>query len=154
MGELAAMFEGLGFDNVRTFIASGNVLFEAGDRGPLETRIEAAIAERFGHQVAVMVRTCAEITELAERLPALSPPDRAYVLFLASTPNDEGVSGLKAFETEVDRFEFLPAEVIWTCNRTKGPSLLANVAIEKKLGVAATARDANTVRRLASLCHP
>lgn len=170
MSELAAIFSGLGFGGVRTFIASGNVLFDTGgssppsarDRRSLEGRIGRAILETFGHEVVVMIRTSKEVADLARRLPP-SPrilpgqahrgegSDRSYVLFLAVPPPQEGVANLKALESVVDRFELLGTEVIWHCNRSRGPSRLTNVSIEKKLGVAATARDANTVRRLAAL---
>jgi uncharacterized protein (DUF1697 family) len=71
---LRAAFEGLGFEGVATFRASGNVVFEAGDSGDLRASVEAGLAEELGFEVAVFLRSAKEIAAVAGHDPF--PPDR------------------------------------------------------------------------------
>src|SRR5262245_21910847 len=71
MERLRRLFEELSFDNVETFIASGNVLFEssAKNRAALEARIEKHLAEALGYEVAALVRTDDEVMAIARYQP-------------------------------------------------------------------------------------
>ena len=71
MDRLRQHFESLGFANVETFIASGNVVFEttAMDTAALETRIAAALHAALGYEVATFIRTEAELSGIAEYQP-------------------------------------------------------------------------------------
>ncbi|MEO6377982.1 MAG: DUF1697 domain-containing protein, partial [Caulobacteraceae bacterium] len=100
MSELKAMCEAIGFKAVRTYIASGNVVFES----PLpEARVKAALEEKLrayaGKPVGVMVRTGAELAEVLASNPFPdAAPNRTMALFLdAPPPKDalEQVSGRK-----------------------------------------------------------
>jgi uncharacterized protein (DUF1697 family) len=67
MAALRAQFEALGFSNVETFIASGNVIFEAASRdsAALQRKIEAHLAKSLGYEVSTFVRTDAEVAAIA-----------------------------------------------------------------------------------------
>jgi Protein of unknown function (DUF1697) len=69
MAALRAQFEALGFSNVETFIASGNVIFEAASRdsAALHRKIEAHLAKSLGHEVSTFVRTDATSTSRSGR---------------------------------------------------------------------------------------
>src|SRR5262245_17185610 len=70
--ELRAVFEALGFADVATFRASGNVIFGsegAESRSRLTERIEAGLGEALGYEVLVFLRSCAEVAEIAAREP-------------------------------------------------------------------------------------
>ena len=71
MADLAACFEALGFDLVRTYIQSGNVLFSAGgtDRDRLAKRIENALAERFNYPSWVALRSHEEMKAIVTHSP-------------------------------------------------------------------------------------
>ena len=71
MAELRACVGELGHENVHTFIASGNVLFESGERdaAKLDSALERAIEERFGFQVRVVVRSRSEVERVVARIP-------------------------------------------------------------------------------------
>lgn len=71
MTDLKACFENLGFDNVRTYIQSGNVLFTAGKAASsgLTRRIETALAERFSYKASVVLRTDKEMKNIVARAP-------------------------------------------------------------------------------------
>jgi uncharacterized protein (DUF1697 family) len=71
MEKLRALFEALGFKNVETFIASGNVIFESRstDTVALERRIEARLLKALGYEVVTFVRTDAEVAAIARYRP-------------------------------------------------------------------------------------
>jgi len=69
--DLRSAFEGMGFGDVATFRASGNVVFATGEEGAagLEGRIERGLAKSLGFEVAVFVRTGAEVRAIASHHP-------------------------------------------------------------------------------------
>ena len=69
MPDLKAMFEALGFTNVRTYIQSGNVVFESNFAADLESKISAKILEQFGFEVSVICRTAEELEQVIARNP-------------------------------------------------------------------------------------
>ena len=88
MADLKACFEGLGFQNVTTYIASGNVLFDSAERSStkLTPLIEKALTKRFGYRAVVVVRSQAQFRSIVEKAPKGygSQPSRyrSDVLFL------------------------------------------------------------------------
>jgi len=90
--ELQAVFESCGFTEVRTVLASGNVVFssELGDEAELQQKIETALEDRLGYRVDVMVRTIAYLNELVELDPFARAAEwedvKLYVTFLTEPP--------------------------------------------------------------------
>ncbi len=106
MADLRGLCEGLGFGEVATYIQSGNVVFTS-DRSGEEVgrRLEAAIAERFGFAVAVVVRTRAELAAVAASHPFAgrqTDPAKLHVVFFEKPPPPEAVAALKAADTSPD----------------------------------------------------
>ena len=89
MEELKKAFESMGFQNVKTLLASGNVLFETPDMGTdnLVKRIEEKLEMELGYKITVLLRTIEEIQNLAEADPfkniKVTPQTRLYVTFLS-----------------------------------------------------------------------
>jgi len=89
MERLRAMFEGLGFDAVQTYIQSGNVIFSAksATTASLATKIERKTVSEFGFEAAVLVRTPAEFQKIIQKNPLLKSGSidlaRLYVTFLS-----------------------------------------------------------------------
>lgn len=71
MADLKASFEDQGLENVATYIASGNVLFESGERSvaKLTQRLEAMLTRRFGYKATVVVRSKAQMRSIVEKAP-------------------------------------------------------------------------------------
>jgi uncharacterized protein (DUF1697 family) len=95
MADLKASFEDMGFDDVRTFIQSGNVVFRtaAGDGAALAARIERGLRKAFGCDTRVAVRSHAEMAAVVRRAPrgyGRGADHRWYVVFLLepATPAD------------------------------------------------------------------
>ena len=67
--DLIAAFEDLGFTNVKTLIASGNVKFEGRDKPDLQKRFEAGLAEKFGFEIGTVLRSREALRQMVESDP-------------------------------------------------------------------------------------
>jgi uncharacterized protein (DUF1697 family) len=160
MDRLKAIFEALGFSAVSTFIASGNVVFETGetDRKALERRIEQALEQALGYEVATFVRTGAEVAEIAAHEPFPNAPSREgdtlHVIFLRYAPDADTRARVQALSNDEDLLRFHGSELYWLRRGKMMDSTLDQAAFAGALGKApTTARNANTLRRLAAK-HP
>lgn len=151
MERLTALFRELGLEDVETFIASGNVVFRSSetDAAQLERRLEAHLSEALGYEVASFLRTRAELATVADRQPfGEEPGGTVYVGFLARAPEAAAAGALRALGNEVDEFDVLGREVYWLGRKGMGRSTFSGARLERTLGMAATLRNLNTVRRL------
>jgi uncharacterized protein (DUF1697 family) len=155
MDALRQMFESLGFSNVETFIASGNVIFETktGNTKTLEKKIESHLKESLGYEVATFIRTNSELAEIVAYKPfSQSQLDAAAALnvgFLADPLDDTAKKKLMSLKTDIDDFHVHGRELYWLCKKKQSESKVSNVSIEKALGVKSTLRGMNTVNKLA-----
>lgn len=116
MDDLRAACESLGLEDVRTYVQSGNVVFEAGagEPGALADRLHDAIDDSFGYDVTVMVRTREELAAVVEGQPFDEPADgdtKLYVTFLDEEPAEERVEELLAAGNEAESFAVSGREV-------------------------------------------
>jgi uncharacterized protein (DUF1697 family) len=159
MDYLRQLFGEMGFSEVETFIASGNVIFEAEgedeDTAGLERQIAEYLEKRLGYGVATFIRTPAEVAMAAECRPFAAEELEAdgnvvYVGFLGERPGEAAIEKLRAFNNEVDEFRVNGREVYWLARRKMGESKFSGGQLEKALGMAATVRNVTTVRKLAA----
>jgi len=154
MERLRRLFADLGFRNVETLIASGNVLFAPGRQqaATLERRIEAALADALGFEVATFVRTTEELAALLRaRRIAESPQASMLVGFLKAVPDDEARARVHALRTAADDLDVLGRELWWVRRGPTMQSKLGGGALERALGAPMTMRNITTVRKLARL---
>jgi len=157
MDHLRELFESLGFSNVETFIASGNVIFDspAEDTRKLEQRIEVHLRESLGYEAATFVRSASELADISRHQP-VDPSDldaegaSLYIAFLQTPPSAGTEQKLMAFRSKVDDFRIHGREVYWLCRKKMSESSFSNALLEKTLGMPATIRNATTVKRLAA----
>jgi uncharacterized protein (DUF1697 family) len=160
MARLRGEFEGLGFTEVETFIASGNVIFTARTGGTvaIEKKIEARLHQAFGFEVATFVRTAAEVAAVAacRPFPAAQIGDGAtvYVGFVERPLDAAAARAVMTFKTEIDDFRVKGREVYWLRRTRQTGSPFKYVSLEKKLKIRATFRGINTVERLAAKHGP
>ena len=168
MDHLRRLFEEMGFSQVASFIASGNVSFQTdgapddlsddlpgGVRG-LEEGIERHLQAALGYEVATFLRTPRELAVAAQYQPfgPLDPEDKAHSLFVAflpQAPAPEAHSRLLALRSAVDDFHVQGREAWWLRRNGVGPSKFSGGALEKALRLPATMRNVTTVRKLAAL---
>jgi uncharacterized protein (DUF1697 family) len=155
MDDLRRVASEAGFESPATLLASGNLLFGTA-LPPAEAarRLEAAIREKFGVATDVMVRDRAELAAVVEANPftrqAKAEPNRLMAMFLSGEPRaelDVLASACAGGEEVVGGPGCL---YIWFPNGA-GVSKLSNAVIERRLKVRGTARNWNTVGKLAAL---
>jgi uncharacterized protein (DUF1697 family) len=154
--ELKEMFSALGFGEVKTFRASGNVAFTAG-REPLEQmtrRIEGSLAQELGYAVATFLRTAEEMRAIA----ALQPFDpqvveagagKLQVSILASRPSAQVRKQVLALADDRDRLAFAERELYWLPSGGILETALDMAAIERSLGPT-TRRTKGTIEQMAA----
>jgi uncharacterized protein (DUF1697 family) len=156
MERLRREFEFLGFSGVETFIASGNVIFEAraGNEERLRKRIESHLREAFAYEVATFIRSGAELRHIAHQRPfSGSERDGAHsvlVAFLSSPPEPAATKNLIACRSETDDFYIQNREVYWLCRTRLSDSTFSGARLEKIMGKRATMRNLTTIKRLAA----
>ena len=154
MHSLRQVFESLGFSEVATFIASGNVVFETTRKKTktLERDIERALKETLGYEVRTFVRGEAELAKIASYRPfPQSTFDEAWqsnIIFLADDLNENLKQNVNALVTNTDAFEVHGREIYWRRRRKQNGALFSTVPLEKILDPAFTVRGANTIRRI------
>jgi len=154
MADLKKMFESMGFKSVETFIASGNVIFDAPKQSAaaLENKIATALKKKLGYEVATFVRTEEEIAAIAAHEPfSREAMARTTVVNVAFTNADLGQEHRRKLETfcsELSDFVAHGREIYWRCDVRQSDSGFQTQKFEKIMGLAATWRNMNTVRRL------
>jgi uncharacterized protein (DUF1697 family) len=158
MDRLRAEFEALGFRDVSTFIASGNVLFSAAseEAAALEQRIERRLEKALGYEVVTFLRTPAELATLVREEPYQDrDPDAAlWTGFLKSDASADVRARLRALCTEVEDIDARGREVFWLRRDIALASPRTGAKIDKALATPVTFRNVTTVRKLASLAAP
>ena len=155
MDRLRSLFEELSFANVETFIASGNVIFEAAeeDTRSLEKRIEEYLQNSLGYAVATFLRTPEELERIAKYDPfeEYSPESdnfRQYVAFITAAHGAEMQAKLDTLRTATDEFRINEREIYWLRRINVGESEFSGAVLEKVIGVPATMRNCTTLRKL------
>jgi uncharacterized protein (DUF1697 family) len=152
MAELRAELEALGLGDVRSYIQSGNVVFESKSRSAkaLGTKISKCVEEHHGFRPRVFVLTREELQAACDANPfpkAVSEPKTLHYAFLAEAPKAADVDALDALCSKTETWELSDAVFYLHAPDGIGRSKLAAVA-EKHLGVATTGRNHRTVAKL------
>jgi len=159
MKELAAMFTEAGCQDVRTYLQSGNVVFQAtntlASRAP--SLVTGAISKRFGFDVPILTRTASEISEVVsshpflQREPALERPSATqplHVVFLARRPTANRIAALEPERSPPDRFLVRGREIFLCCPKGLARTRLTNAYFDSKLATTTTVRSWKTVLQL------
>jgi uncharacterized protein (DUF1697 family) len=146
MADLKAIAEGLGMQSVRTFIASGNLLFTSGkSERAIKSLLEEAVGKRMSRTVGVMVRTGDEMAAVASANPFPDEPgNKVVAIFLDDAPPEDEITQAKNVADE--RLALGRREIYVHYPSGQGPSKLQIPAAAK-----GTARNMNTVAKLAQL---
>ena len=155
MDYLRSLFEALGFSNVETFIASGNVIFDSTSKSgrALEKRIESSLLKTLGYEVATFIRSTSELAAIAQYKPFSeselnAPAHTLYIGFMADKPSDTVNKNLLALTTKVDDFHLNGREVYWLCRTKFSESQVSGALLAKTLGMPATLRNVTTVKKI------
>jgi len=157
MKTLVGMFEALGCRNVRTYIQSGNVVFEASDalHKRLSKAVEATIQKQCGFSVPVVTRSAAELEKVARGhhfAKRTKDPKALHVAFLADAPSAERIAMLDPKRSPPDEFKVIGRDLHLLLPKGVGSSKLTNVYFDAKLGTVSTLRNLATIQKLHEMC--
>lgn len=153
MKRLKQVFERLGYGNVSTYINSGNVIFES-KTIPKAGDIEKALKKAFGFVIGVIVRDAKNIAKVVKAIPAgweNNTEVKTDILFLWDEYSKKSSLNLIIPHPEADKLKYADGAIIWSINR----KLHTKSGVRKFIGTPLyknmTARNVNTVRKLALL---
>lgn len=144
MTELRRVFVDLGHKEVRTYIQSGNVVFDAaGSAARVVAELERRIAGELALDTTILLRSAKDLARVVEKNPFLrrgADPGALHVTFLAAAPG-----------AEPDELQLVDREIYIHCPNGYGRTKLNNSFIERRVGVAATTRNWRTVEKLLAM---
>lgn len=149
MKSLAAIFEDAGCSAVRTYIQSGNVLFESASVDP--SAIEHAIFEQFAIRSPVVMRSLDQMRAIIEANPFLADCEdekSLFVHFLRAEPFVNRLSTLDPRRGHPDRYQVIGSEIFLALETSAAVTKLTNAYFESRLGTTSTARNWRTVTKL------
>lgn len=156
MAKLKQTFEKLGFKNVKTFIASGNVIFsaESTDQAELTESIEQAIEKDFGFPVDTLLRNLPDIEMLVKAIPSTWVNDKdtkCDVMFLWKGSDKEDVLKQLVYDPATEDVKYFPGAIVWRIDRDKASKSkmlkVAGTPLYKQM----TIRNPNTLRKIYEL---
>jgi uncharacterized protein (DUF1697 family) len=156
MPELRAMCEGLGWQNVQSYIQSGNLVFEAAaPPAQLESELEQAIKQRLGLAISVIVRSAADWPAYVRGNPfpdaSEREPNLVMLALSKAPPKPDAVAGLSERATSGERLTQV-GDALWIHYPSgAGRSRLSPALFDRLVGSPVTARNWRTVLRLAEL---
>jgi uncharacterized protein (DUF1697 family) len=151
---LAEVFRGLGFTDVRTVLASGNVAFDAGSSGhaALKRRIEQALADAFGYEAWIVLTTAEHVREVVDDFPfdAADPTRQPYAVFGSeASALDELVGAATGMDPAVDPVARGDGVVYW--NPVKGTTVdtpFAKLLAKPRFKPVTTNRNLRTLEKM------
>ena len=160
MKDLKSLYENLGFDNVVTYIQSGNVIFDTkfDDIQIIQKTIMDAIKSKFNFEVPVDARTAIAFKDVLAQLPfndinLEKDGTKVLVTFLRDQPEIDKLDALLTFVKPPEKLIFGDKCIYLYCPNGYGKTKLSNVFIEKKLNVSATTRNLKSINKLCELAN-
>ncbi|SHM95758.1 Uncharacterized conserved protein, DUF1697 family [Chitinophaga jiangningensis] len=151
---LRGIFEAMGFDAVRTYIQSGNVIFRTKKtrEQALLKKIESTLEAELGYRVDVLLRTPAALQAIVQSHPygsiAAEEDRKLYVVFVHSVPDQRLQQAFLTLETPGESFVFAGREIYISIKKDHPKPVFTNMLLEKKLKSVATTRNWATVNKL------
>jgi uncharacterized protein (DUF1697 family) len=155
MEDLKKCFASAGFKNVKTILASGNVLFESSssDEDALAKKIADKLKAELGHDVGIQIRSIDEIQKLADRDPfkkiKVTPETRLYITFLPEKPKSKLNIPYTSPEKDFRILEVTNREICSVVDLNLGRGTVEAMGIlDKEFGKNITTRNWNTVGKI------
>ena len=158
MNYLADMFTSFGFKNVKTFIQSGNVIFESSmiNNDEVKSKIEKGLYKFLGYQVEVFLRTPEDIFNIIKVNPfkkeIAEPNIKLYVTLLSKAPENKIKKAAAAYDNEFESFKIKNSEVYILIRKNDiQKTVFSTNFLEKKLGLVGTTRNWNSINKILQL---
>jgi uncharacterized protein (DUF1697 family) len=159
MERLRASLSKLGFTNVKTYVQSGNIIFESENNSTSthSTKIEQMIVRDFGFSVPVFLKTSKEMQEVVKRNPFVKDSaidqSKLHVTFLSGAPPATALEVLRPLAAASEQFQISGREIFLYCPDGYGNTKLSNTAVERKLSLGATTRNWTTTKTLLAMAQ-
>lgn len=159
MDALRALYESLKFENPRTYVQSGNVVFRSKEKNSpaLAKKIQSAISKKCGCSPEVVLRTTGEMRKTVAANPfpdqAKAEPGKVLVTFLAAEPPRDAEANLDKFKYFPEKLHLKGRELYIYFPDGAGRSKLPWSAVDKLLTVTGTARNWNSVMALLEIAE-
>jgi uncharacterized protein (DUF1697 family) len=159
MNDLVVHIESLGFKKIRTYIQSGNIIFETEnqDKKQIQNYIHKKIKDVYGFDVPTLVKSADELKSVFENNPFINGHhidiDKLHVTFLNDFPSKENVTKLSDFRNLEDQFILVEDVAYIFCENGYGRTKLNNTFFENKLNASATTRNWKTVGKLVEMAE-
>lgn len=159
MDALKNMCINLGFNNVQTYIQSGNIVykFQQTETNNLNKMISETILNTFGFEVPVITKSAEQLQEIIKNNPftdeTLHNPAFFHITFLSDSPDKSKIQLLDQAELKNDKFALIDRAIYLYCPDSYSSSKLSNSFIENKLKVKATTRNWKTVNELMNIAE-
>lgn len=149
MADLKKLYQSLGFENVQTYIQSGNIVFESKETSVIElqTIIFDAIQKHYGFEVPNIILKPEEV-EVALKNNPFKEIEKMYFTFLAEEPTKENIKKLYTYSFDEEYYELIDKVIYFHCPNGAGRAKMSNNFFENKLRVMATSRNLNTTKKL------
>ncbi len=148
MSDLRSVCEGEGFDSVKTYIQSGNVIFKSALTEPkVKAKLEKALAAKMGKATAALVRTAAEVRAAIGRNPFKeAAPHQVLVVFLDESPEKSALDGLQIPGREKVKLSGREVFIHY-------PDGMGRSKLKIPFAKIGTGRNLNTVEKLAAMAE-
>ncbi|HTZ81566.1 MAG TPA: DUF1697 domain-containing protein [Candidatus Acidoferrales bacterium] len=161
MDELRALYESLKFEDPRTYVQSGNVIFRTKEKSSpkLAKKIQDAIGKKFGCRPEVILRTAEEMrraivaSPFAKRMDKDIEPSKLLVTFLAAEPSKEALAAIEGLKSHPEEIHLKGREMYVYFPNGIGTSKLPWSQVEKHLKVTGTARNWNSVTKMLEIAE-
>ncbi len=155
MKQLAQIWEQAGLTQVKTYINSGNIIFQSQLKpNQLITLIEKAIEQEFGFAISVQIRDFDQISQTLKALPETwvnNDHIKCDVLFLAPKVDKPAIINDLPIKKPIDEVQYTPGAVIWKIDRANATKSKITKLVGTKLYKQMTIRNANTLRKIHAL---
>lgn len=159
MDALQQLLVSINFQNIHTYIQSGNIIFQYKKTATkqLEQKIATAITAKFTFDVPVIVREIEEFQQIVSNNPFLKDKTKdithLHITFLSDKPNPEYFDAIKEGQYQADEFHLVDKAVYLYCPNGYGNTKLTNSFFENKLKVIATTRNLKTTHTLQNMAN-
>jgi len=157
MAHLREVLESMGFQDVKTYLQSGNVILthDSTDKINIAGEIEKELSQKFGFSVNIIIRTKDELESIINNNPFIKVSDieldKLHVTFLYDEPNKKTVSSLNINKEDNEKFGINGREIYLYLPNGYARTKLNNNIFEKKLNTIATTRNWKTTNKLLEL---
>ena len=154
MADLRLVLESLQFENVKTYIQSGNIVFQSSEENKalLQDNIHFAIKKHYDFEVPVLVKTISEIKTIVNACPfSEEEKEKSYFMLLFTSPKTDLISTVMDKKPAHEQIEITKNCIYFYSEKGYGKAVCNSNFIEKKLDCVLSARNYRTMRKLIDL---